>query len=101
MPDKEKIIKGIEYCIGNKPCYECPYKNYIICEKQLKYDILSWMKNEEERYATMVISWLTEIAMNNAYARQEMPYIDAIEDIRARASYRLKQYFIDKQKGQE
>lgn len=101
MPDKDKIIKGVEYCIGTKPCYECPYKDYVICERQLKCDILSWMKNEEERYVDMVLSWLMEIALNNSDIREEMPYIDALTDIRNRAKTGLKQYFIDKQKGQE
>jgi hypothetical protein len=101
MPDKEKAVKGMECCLSTRPCEECPYQDGAPCDKGLKHDVYLLLKNEEERYAGMVLSWLTEIALNNSDAREEMPYIDAITDIRNRAKTGLKQYFIDKQKGQE
>lgn len=107
MPDKEKVIKGLKCCLnGPMQCDECPYKNddgttVPICVKTLRNEAVELLKEqEEERYADMVLSWLMEIALNNTDAREEMLYIDAVEDIRDRARHGLKQYFIDKQKGQ-
>lgn len=57
------------------------------------------LKEQDERYKNMVLSWLREIAINNVECNREMTFLDAVEDIRDRASYGLKQYFIDKQEG--
>ena len=51
MPDKEKVIKGIEHCdfgcYGN--CYEkeCPYYQSNDCTNELKNDILALLKEQE------------------------------------------------------
>ena len=101
MPDREKVIKGLECCLSTRPCEECPYQDGVLCENGLEHEAYLLLKDEEERYAGLVLSWLAEIAMNNTNVREEMPYIDVITDIRNRAKTGLKQYFIDKQNGQE
>ena len=47
-------------------------------------------------FTNMVISWLREIAINNVEFNTQMTFLDAVEDIRERASYGLRQYFADK-----
>lgn len=32
MPDREKVIKGLECCMSESLCYKCPYKDKDECE---------------------------------------------------------------------
>ena len=47
-------------------------------------------------YTDMVIDWLREIAINNIDCNRQMTFLDAVEDIRNRASYGLRSFFEDK-----
>ena len=51
MPDREKVIKGIEHCDfgGSGTCYEkeCPYYQSHDCTDELKNDILILLKEQE------------------------------------------------------
>ena len=98
MADIEKVIKGIDICLQRLRCGEdCPYYNYekIGCMEQLREDALELLKDQPQKYASMVVSWLREIALNNVDCNKEMTFLDAVEDIRDRASYGLAQYFKD------
>ena len=53
MPDREKVIKGLEYCDigGSGTCYEkeCPYYQSHDCTDELKNDILALLKEQEHK----------------------------------------------------
>lgn len=53
MPDKEKVIKGLEHCdFGvSDTCYEkeCPYYQSHDCTDELKNDILVLLKEKEPK----------------------------------------------------
>ena len=37
IPDREKVIKGLEHCMSESLCYKCPYKNADECENGKYY----------------------------------------------------------------
>ena len=48
MPDREKVIKGLEECAGNGSCTKCQYakeKQALTCKKLLD-DALELIKSE-------------------------------------------------------
>ncbi len=51
MPDREKVIKGLEHCAfgSSDPCYEndCPYYQSD-CTEELKKDILALLKAQPD-----------------------------------------------------
>ena len=51
MPDREKVIKGLEQCI--KVPYicdpDCPYYNTSLCREELKKDALALLKEQEKQ----------------------------------------------------
>ena len=52
MPDREKVIKGLEVCIDREPgkydCYKCPYEtDGNDCEINLSKDALALPKEQE------------------------------------------------------
>lgn len=51
MPDREKVIKGLEWHIREiaigKSCYQCPYLRKQPCETILMTDVLSLLKEQE------------------------------------------------------
>ena len=56
MPDREKVIKGLECCI-KKYCNECPYKKITKteswqndCNEELTVDILALLKEHKEEH---------------------------------------------------
>ena len=107
MPDREKVIKGLECCaaMSGDECNKCPYGDEFI-DADLLYgiphlasDALAMLKKQEAVFANLAGDWLREIALNNFDCNRNMTFLDAVEDIRDRASYGLKQYFIDKQEG--
>ena len=52
MPDREKVIKGLEYHLKElsvgKTCFECPYCGNNPCEIHLITDALALLKEQEE-----------------------------------------------------
>ena len=55
MPDREKVIKGLEICTS-KPCYctDCPYKaNCYLDSQEVMEDALALLKEQEARELTM------------------------------------------------
>ena len=53
MPDIEKVIKGLECCLGSNDCdiepeEDCPYKGMCLCAMALRLDILALLKEQEE-----------------------------------------------------
>ncbi len=108
MELKEKVIKGLECCAYSKngdKCEQCPY--FSGCETEygafveLAHDALKLLVSQDEMYTNFVISWLREIYLNNIDWDEQISFLNAIEDIRDRAFYGLKQYFHDKQDGGE
>ena len=65
MPDREKVIKGLECCIResdslySNPCNGCPYEGKE-CIDRLKVDSLALLKEQEEQKR----KWLRNIADN-------------------------------------
>lgn len=49
MADREKVIKGLEYCIGHHLCLGCGYydPNNARCQKDLMRDALELLKEQE------------------------------------------------------
>ena len=58
MPDRQKVIKGLEYHLKEltvgKTCFECPYFGDNPCEIQLIANALDLLK-EQEAKETMVV----------------------------------------------
>lgn len=74
-------------------------QNILFITPDVLKEILALLKEQDERYKNMVISWLREIALNNVDCNRNMTFLDAIENIHDRALYGLEQYFRDKQEG--
>ena len=58
MPDREKVIKGLECCLGVHDCdidpkEECPYNGMALCAMCLKYDVMELLKAQEPRVMTL------------------------------------------------
>ena len=50
MPNKEKVIKGLEHCESHlsKACLDCPYSKYNSrCLEAIKADVLSLLREQE------------------------------------------------------
>lgn len=52
MPDREKVIAGLECCLGANDCdiepnEDCPYKGMCLCSMALRFDILALLKEQE------------------------------------------------------
>ena len=53
MPDKEKVLKGLECCsdrIGKRCRSVCPYHERNYCESELAADALELLKEQEAAY---------------------------------------------------
>lgn len=49
MPDREKTIKGLEYCSELQTCFGCPYcKGSPTCQDDLCKDALQLIKEQPE-----------------------------------------------------
>ena len=57
MPDREKVIKGLEYCSNGWACAMCPYGNEHTtlseCEEPLLRDALELLKESETEYIAL------------------------------------------------
>lgn len=54
MPDKEKVIKALECCIGTNDCEfnpkeECPYNGMVLCATALELDVMELLKEQEPK----------------------------------------------------
>ena len=51
MPDREKVIKGLEIITGKMlhDCKKCPYREVNRCEEQIVSDALELLKAQEPR----------------------------------------------------
>ena len=47
MPDREKVIKGLEACGTKANCNECPYLRNDCCEAALHNDVLELLRNQQ------------------------------------------------------
>ena len=49
MADREKVVKGLEYCTGNHLCSGCGYydPDNVRCQKDLMRDALELLKEQE------------------------------------------------------
>ena len=55
VPDREKVIKGLECCLGANDCdiepeEDCPYKGMCLCAMALRLDVLAMLKEQEAKY---------------------------------------------------
>ena len=59
MPDRDKVIKGLECCGTNRSCIGCPYVGelfdgcYGTCISYLNRDALELLKEQEVRELTI------------------------------------------------
>ena len=56
--DREKVIKGLECCLGSNDCdvepeEDYPYKGMCLCAMALRLDVLALLKDQEARELTM------------------------------------------------
>lgn len=54
MTDREKVIKGLECCLGSNDCdveskEDCPYKGMCLCAMTLYFDVLALLKKQEAK----------------------------------------------------
>lgn len=52
--DREKVIKGLECCLGAIDCdiepnEDCPYNGMCLCAMALRFDILALIKEQEAK----------------------------------------------------
>ena len=52
MPDREKVVRGLEHCVGEEHanCENCPYLMDVVgvgCYTRLKRDALALLKEQE------------------------------------------------------
>ena len=52
MADREKVMKGLECCLGSNDCdiepkEDCPYKGMCLCAMALHLDVLALLKEQE------------------------------------------------------
>ena len=64
MPNREKILKGLECCLGSNDCdiepeENCPYKGQCLCAMALHYDILTLLK-EQKPVKPIITPWMTD-----------------------------------------
>lgn len=65
MPDREKVIKGLECCAYKKNCNECPYfKGNATCMDDKDKDALELLKEQETKQA---IKQIYHVMMNRDY----------------------------------
>lgn len=81
--DREKVIERIHEAIDTGVCVD------------LFMDVLELLKEQDKRYAMMVVDWLRDMAHNNYLDLSHMTLWDAILDIRERAQTGLENYFRD------
>lgn len=68
MPDREKVIKGLECLITNEvPCDGCSYNEGTYCLRNIANDALELLKEQEE---SIPVSWLKE----KLEGHPELPY---------------------------
>ena len=92
MPDREKVIKGLEWCMNEKhDCYRekgCPYENEgedIGCKYALHRDALALLKAQEPM--VMVGAKLTDTELIEAIRKAPItlkPAVDAVPVVRCR-----------------
>ena len=62
MIDREKVISGLQHCVGGRGCYDCPYTDCDsctpFCKAQIMRDALELLKAQEEK----VVNLTTKIA---------------------------------------
>ena len=48
MPDREKVIKGLECCAVKQDCNGCPYSRFNpMCQDDMNKDALALLKEQE------------------------------------------------------
>ena len=101
MANRKDIMLGLECCAtGDKCSSDCPYDDkyptIYKCTKALAKDTLELIKEEPKIYEGMVLSWLSELALNNVGYDEEMTFVEAIEAICERVEIGLCSFFEDK-----
>lgn len=59
MPDREKVIKGLECCLGSNDCdvepeEDCPYQGMCLCAMALRLDVFALLKEQEAVEPTLI-----------------------------------------------
>ena len=52
--EREKVIKGLECCLGSNDCdvepeEDCPYKGMCLCAMALRLDVLALLKEQDKK----------------------------------------------------
>ena len=81
MPDVEKVIKGLECCLGSDSCAKCNFFEYKMdCSWHLKYEALELLKAQEPRVMTLEdvkASKGNDIYLELSSCPDDTPYITA------------------------
>lgn len=76
MLDKEKVIKGLECCLGSNDCdiepeEDCPYKGMCLCAMALRFDVLTLLKEQEVVKPKTIPEELKLKMWNALYAKED------------------------------
>lgn len=47
MIDREKVIQGLECCVGDKSCTQCPYYDEPYCRRAIEHDALMYVLSQD------------------------------------------------------
>ena len=72
MPDREKVIKGLEVCFdSSKECNGCPYITTPYCRTTLRNEVNAMLKEQEEIKERFIEAFNTIRDAYNAPANRE------------------------------
>lgn len=68
IPDKDKVTKAVNICIGRGKCDDCPYKikeaySTMDCRKYMLMDVLKLLNNSVTQTYVDQIRWERDVAL--------------------------------------
>lgn len=78
MIDRDKVIKGLEYCgrVHDCPGHICPYHRKLHCIAQLTHDALALLKEQEPRVMTLEeLIGIYNLRENHSWVYNTPPYL--------------------------
>ena len=87
MPDREKVIKGLECCLGAQdsdvePNKDCPYNGMCLCAMALHFDVMELLKEQEQKTGYWVKEELNSYTTDNycSVCKGKAPFIHVADD---------------------
>ena len=85
MPDREKVIKGLEICMDiNGNCYDCPYtengEDPECCGRQAMTDAIALLKRDETtlKLKDAIIKTADKILKSSAYCPNCGAFVEVV-----------------------